>query len=562
MRKIFILLFVCIGFLSCSKSEEDKLVYEISHSVTDSISLIKINMKFKPDPGKTTTLRFQNDAWGEKDLHKSIHKMNLVNTKGKAVKNSDSNWIQITHPKGTKEIHFEYVLKQDLSTDLVAQNRYRPIIDKNYFHIFSHNLFMLPNHLIRQKEDTFDVVLHWKNFPEDFIIHNSFGSKKRRQYIEDVTEEEFHSAIFVGGDFRIYTNDIQNNQLIFATRGSWIPFNDSIVSDLLYRTVKAQRNFWSDHSQEYFTVTMIPFPQKEGSSFGGTGLTNSFATAVSNNDQTSIEQLSYLFNHELMHNWIGQAIKNENEEAQYWFSEGFTEYYTQKNIAKNKILGFDEENFIREMNSTIKNLFSSPVADKPNSEINYNNFWSDRDYEKLPYYRGSVFAFLLDLKIKKESNDQYSLDNVMKTLFEQSKKGKKLNSKMFIETVSKFTSKRIDSFFERHIIEGQLFDLSVIFNDLGLEYSSKAKVFDQGFSFDKKTNTVRNVDDRSAAYKAGLRSGDLLNGWSIHYGNIKKEVELKIDKEGKEKMITYVPVKEIAVPQLHVNESTSKKINL
>ncbi|WP_299439234.1 M1 family aminopeptidase [uncultured Aquimarina sp.] len=562
MKKIIFLLFVCFSLLSCSKKDKSKVIYSISNAITDSVPLIKISMKFQPDDGEITKLRFQDKAWGEEELYNSIQKMKLLNTKGTVVKNKDSNWIQITHPKGVKELHFEYFLKQDITDDEAAQNRYRPIIYKDYFHIFSHNMFMLPDHFVSETADEFDIVLDWNNFPENYTIHNSFGSEKRKQQIEDVTEEEFHSAIFVGGDFRIHKNEIENNQLVFATRGNWIPFKDSTVSDLLYRTVKAQRNFWKDHSQKYFTVTMMPFPQKEGSSFGGTGLTNSFATSVSNNDQSSIEQLRYLFNHELMHNWIGHAIKNENEEEQYWFSEGFTDYYTQKNIAKNKILKFDEENFIEEMNVTIKNLFSSPVADKPNDEITYDNFWSDRNYEKLPYYRGTVFAFLLDLRIKKDSDNKHSLDDVMRDLFTQSKKDKKLNSKMFVETVNKFTETNIDDFFKEHIIEGQLFDLKTVFSDFDLEYSSKATIFDQGFSYDKEARIVTQVDPNSEAYAAGLRADDVLGGWSIYYGNIDKEIELKVNREGTQETITYLPIKEIDLPQLLINEDNVKKINL
>ncbi|WP_378175111.1 M1 family aminopeptidase [Aquimarina sp. SS2-1] len=562
MKRIFFLLSLCAFLFSCSKSVNNKVTYNISQIVKDGIPYIKINMVFKPNSKKSTKLWFQNDAWGEKDIYNTIHKMNLLDQKGLITKNKDSGWIEISHPSGTKQIHFEYFLKQDFKTDINAQNSYRPIIKKEYFHIFSHNMFMLPENLTSENNKKFDVVLNWNDFPSDFIIHNSFGSEQRVQELKDLTEEEFHSAIFVGGDFRIYSNDIKNNQLVLATRGDWIPFKDAEVFDLLYQTVKVQRSFWKDHSQKYFTVTMMPFPQNEGSSFGGTGLTNSFATSISNNDQSSIEQLRYLFNHELMHNWIGHAIKNENEEEQYWFSEGFTDYFTQKNIAKNKMLGSDTGDFINQMNITIKNLYTSPVAVVPNSEITYDNFWSNRDYEKLPYYRGSVFAFILDLKIKRGSNNKFSLDDVMRDLLQQSKNGIKLNSEVFIKSVNQFISENIDPFFEKHIVKGELYDLSTIFINHGIKFSSKAKVFDQGFSYDKQTKIVTDVVPNSSAYNAGLRSGDLLKGWSIYYGNIEKEIELKILKDAVEKIIIYLPVKDIDLPQLLINEENIKKMNL
>ena len=121
-----------------------------------------------------------------------------------------------------------------------------------------------------------------------------------------------------------------------------------------------QRDFWQDHSQKYFAVTMTPTHQENGSSYQGSGLTNSFATSASNNDNLDPEGLVYLFNHELQHNWTGHTIVNQNEEEQYWFSEGFTDYYTLKNIAKNKISDLDGDYFIKMFNQTIKTPLHIP----------------------------------------------------------------------------------------------------------------------------------------------------------------------------------------------------------
>ena len=94
-----------------------------------------------------------------------------------------------------------------------------------------------------------------------------------------------------------------------ATRGDWVPFSVDEIKGLLKETMENQRNFWEDHSQEYFTVTMQPIFQSNGSSYQGTGLTNSFATSFSNNEFMEIGQMVHLFNHELMHNWIGGGDK-------------------------------------------------------------------------------------------------------------------------------------------------------------------------------------------------------------------------------------------------------------
>jgi len=238
--------------------------------------------------------------------------------------------------------------------------------------------------------------------------------------------------------------------------------------ELLKNTLMAQRKFWNDHSQPYFSVTMIPIFEPNGSSWQGTGLTNSFALAASNNEYLEVQGLVYLLNHELQHNWIGLTIKNDNEEEQYWFSEGFTDYYTMKNIAINRIYDLDEKFFIQEFNSKLKNLYKSPVVASPNSEINYDNFWKDRHYSDLPYLRGAVFAFILDQQIQRDSNGGKSLDDVMKQLHENS--DTKLSHPYFVKTVNPYLKEDFEPFFNRHIVDGEPFEMETIFKDLDLDY--------------------------------------------------------------------------------------------
>ncbi|MDH7446673.1 M1 family aminopeptidase [Aquimarina sp. 2201CG14-23] len=551
MRNIVILGLVFVALLSCNRTDIKTISYRISPITKDSLSMLKVNMSFEADSGGITKLSFQNEAWGEKDIYNCIKDMQLLNEKGNVTVNKDSGWVIIEHPKEVRLLDFEYTLKQDRK-GLSSKTRYRPIINETYFHIFSHNMFMLPSYLGPNPDDVLNIELRWEDFPDDYVIHNSFGSQKKYQLIENIEKEEFHTAIFVGGDFRTFKNNVKNNEVILATRGKWVSYADKDISNLLKTTIEAQRDFWQDHTQKYFTVTMLPFFQERGSGFGGTGLTNSFATTVSNNKNTSIDQMVYLFNHELMHNWIGNTIQNENEEEQYWFSEGFTEYYTFKNIATHKINNLDANYFVDEVNRTIRDLFTSPVASSPNSEITYDNYWSDRHYGKLPYYRGAVYAFILDLKIQKDSNGKHSLDNIMQDIFKSSiDQNQKVNSAFFRKVVNKYLKEDISSFHKTHIIDGELIELDKMFNQFGLEYIPDTDVFDLGFKENSETYKVLAVDSTSNAYKAGLREGDQIVWRSIYYGRVDKQVDLNIIRNKDEKIdISYLPVKRALIPQL------------
>ncbi|MHA7864154.1 M1 family aminopeptidase [Flagellimonas marinaquae] len=556
-KRVLLTALLATFLFSCQQPPESDISYAIAPAVVDSVPQLKIIMTLKANPNGTTILSFPNEAWGQEGLYNSLGSIKLLNVEGAVEKDADSSRIVLMYPKDTEELELEYFLKQDYEDDISTDKIYRPVINEQYFHVFSHNMFMVPENA----DDHLDILLDWTSFPVGYTIHNSFGSQEKEQFLKDQDMELFGSAIFVGGDFRVFSGDIQGNQISLATRGEWIPFKDEDVFKVLEETLTHQRNFWNDHSQQYFTVTMQPFPQENGSSFQGTGLTNSFATSVSNNDQTDIGQMVYLFNHELMHNWIGHTIKNENEEEQYWFSEGFTEYYTFKNIAKNKINGLDGTFYIDELNRTIRDLYASSVGEDPNSEINYENFWTNYEYSKLPYWRGTIFAFYLDQKIQQASEGKQGLDDAMHQIYaDATTNGQKLTHAYFVKVMNSYWGQDFDVVFKKHIQEGQKVDLPALFEELGVEYSPESDVYQLGFEFTEDRKGIASVIEGSKAWEAGVREGDEVFSRSIWQGNIEHKVELGLRRNGEETTVSFYPVTKAAVPQLKPTPENIEKL--
>ncbi|RNC92709.1 MAG: hypothetical protein ED555_06455 [Allomuricauda sp.] len=531
--------------IQCTQQPTPDISYRVSKIEGNQPKLV-VELSFAADPSGTAIVNYPNNAWGQQNLHQGITDIALVDSAGEIEQHKDSGWFAIKHPKDLDSIRIRYALQQDFEF-ISSRETYRPIIQPEYFHVFSHNLFMVP----KLGKDTVDISLNWDDFSEATLIHNSFGSKQRRQILRDMPLQLFGSAIFVGGDFRVYEDEIEGNKISLATRGDWIPFEEDSVMHVLKQTLQAQRAFWKDHSQEYFTVTMQPFTQEQGSSMQGTGLTNSFATSVSNNEFMNLELLIYLFNHELMHNWIGHTIENDNEEEQYWFSEGFTEYYTFKNIAKNRINGLDGSYFINSINETIRNLEGSPVKNAPNKEINYDNYWSNRDFGKLPYYRGSLFAFCLDLVLQQQSNGENSLDDLMRFLLEDTQlKEQKITNDYFLAAANKFFEEDIQPLFDAVIINGGDLPLAEIFEALELSYHAETDLFDMGFELSDDRKTITSVMPGSKAEESGLKTGDQLFSRSIWYGRVDKLIELGVKRNGVEKQISFYPIKKAKVPTL------------
>lgn len=560
MKRLLVLV-ILLTIYSCKKEAVNLVNYTIFPITIKDKPMLKVQLNCRAEQDGTTDFLFLNDTWGEKDLYNCIESIKTKNEHTFNF-NKDSTGVVFNHPKGLKNLEFEYIIKQDTEGDLTTKMLYRPVIQEGYFHVFSHSLFMIPSQYNETKTTAFDVVLNWKNFPEAYNLQNSFGTNQRIQKIKNTSENEFMESVFLGGDYRTHELDIKNNKVAFSTRGKWQVFQDSTLIKILKTTIMKQRDFWKDHSQPYFSVNITPTVQEHGSSFQGTGLSNSFDCSAANNKHLDLNGLVYLFNHELQHNWIGHLIKNEDEEAQYWFSEGFTDYYTIKNIAKYKINNLDENYFINEFNNTIKLLYTSSVKEAPNSEITYENFWTSRDYEKLPYRRGRLFAFYLDYKIKQDSNGKQCLDDLMLAIKEDAEKtDQKISHDYFMKKVNTFLKDDITSFFNKHIEQGQLFDLETIFKDFGFEFNETATVFYLGFTYDETTKIITTIDQDSKAFKNGLRKEDKIVGWSIYYGDINNDTTIVVERAGKKLTFTFLPVKQEKIAQLLSTKENVEKLN-
>lgn len=196
----------------------------------------------------------------------------------------------------------------------------------------------------------------------------------------------------------------------------------------------------------------------------------------------------------------------------YWWSEGFTDFYSRLIALRSK--GIDRAAFVDEMNQFLRAYYLSPVNQEPNSRIQ-KDFWNDYDIEKLPYYRGFVFALYLNNLLQKENPDT-SLDNIMHDLFKVANK-QQFSSSLFKDIVHKYIKSGIENEMVNFIDKGNIISLEVI--DLPIEKVSMGRYY-LGFNRDIfiKDKSIQEVDVKSNAYKAGFRDGQKVTGWDFPKG--------------------------------------------
>ena len=552
---LFLLVFV-INWLS-ALSETVVLDY----TITKNENSFTVALKLKGDASGITKIKLYSD-WAGDNKVKFLNVEKTLNVNKFYKDKADSNYLVLEHaPK--KNLTITYSVKNSVASEFPKNGEtFLPLVKQQYFSIIGYNFFIYP-----QSDSSKNCIinLHWKNIPTDFKLLNSYGLNEKEQTIKEVMPEDFLSAFFVGGQMRIYTFKVQNLPVHFGIYGKW-NFKDEEMFSLIKKTISYQRNFWKDKSLKYFAIMLTPAhtENSRSRSMQGTGLANSFASWSTNGTNINPSSFLLLYNHELLHNWIGGAIEADTpEESNYWFTEGFTDYYTRKNMYASGLI--DLEEFRTLTDSILAAQYGSPVKDAPNDSINKFNFWNSRLYEKLPYNRGAIFALFINEWIKKETKNKFSLDDVMFSMLEKCKNKKRLfNHVLLEETIIEVTALDANKLVDDYIIKGKSISLNEWNTILPNAFTERSKVVFYETIIPKHDvlkpkDVIEFVGENSPEGNAGLLVGDTIKGFSL-YNEPKSKNELTILREGKNIVISYYPSKEIMVPCLNKDSEKWLKI--
>ncbi len=439
--------------------------YEISfHHQNLNKPYLKVKVSVTlPEISDSSYWHYSNSVWGETNLFQCLKKIKGSNNNIQYRFQEDSNRIILYHNQ-SKKISFTYLIQQDYPGDSL-HIFHRPNIKNNYFHILGQSLFIIPEFVFRNDIDPeLNVSINWIGFPNTYTLHNSFGNQQIHQkFITKIWSGLFNSY-FIGGDYRIHQFKYKQKNIYLAIRGNWKVYTDSELLVELQKAALSQRTFWNDSNSKDFTVFISPTISRNDSlidyqSMKGSRILNGFILLSSNNPFNNWKNIKYIFNHELMHEWIGGIIEMKHEELNYWFSEGFTDYYAWKIRLYNDDISFEE--WIDWFNRKVFwNYYKSPVYKMPNYVIK-DHYWENNQIQKLPYIRGAIFAFILDNQILLNSNYNKSLDDLLKELLHKcSSENIKFTDELFLELVEKYTQKDFTYLFQKNIIVGNEIEFS------------------------------------------------------------------------------------------------------
>jgi len=461
--------------------------------------------------------------------------------------------LPVEHPPGARwTVHHLPGAPLEVTYTLVPRrsppppgNPFWPILQPGFVHLLGDTAFLHAPHL--DEEPGLPVTLQWKGYARAAC---SFG-EGLGPIRSGVPLGPFRHATFLAGELDVAHRAIHGQPVTVAAAGAYWTGGAAEVADLAVPILEAERDFFADHTQPRFLITLIPngLPDERSLSLGGTGLTDSFATFL----QPLLDlrpagphrrALVTLIAHEYLHRWNGEVIaRAAPEELVYWFTEGFTDFFARRILLRHGML--TPAQWLEVTNEACCRYQQSPVQNAPAERIRAD-FWKDPDVQQLPYLRGAVVAALVDAEIRATSHGARSLDDLMRDLVAAGRRGEKITNASLVATVARFTGAPFAARIRAIVEDGATAELPATLHEpepVARREQVHTFAYDLGFDRERTfaLHRATGVRARTAAYGAGLREGQELAGWSIDGTDLDREVELSVREGGRVRTLRYLP---------------------
>lgn len=424
-------------------------------------------------------------------------------------------------------------------------DHYRAALTNELFHAIGNHLWVAP--VAAAGERPLCITLEWKGFDAlGWRTVCSFGDAA--QLTIERPLDEFRQAVFLAGRYRLEERSIRGRRLCVALPEQGLRVDPAGFADLAARVVEAQRAFFDDWDYPFYLVSAVATGREDAHSatLGGTGLTDSFALFLQRGSDLGpgaplFDNVLHVLAHEMFHNWCGRWTPiAEPEQLCFWFSEGFTEFFTRRLLLRSGLS--TREEYARSLEQSLRDYQHNPRRNCTNEEIRAG-FWRDRDTGEMPYRRGDLVAARLDLAIRAKSLGRQSLDDFLREAVALGRRGEKLDVQTLLARVARWTDAALAEELRRVVVEGATLELprDTFAPCLAIE-SGPVPRYELGFDFEasRAAGAITGLVPGSAAARAGLLEGQKLAGFS---GEMRADRPVRVDiiRDGQRSSIEYLP---------------------
>jgi predicted metalloprotease with PDZ domain len=499
------------------------------------LAALDVTVRLRADPSGVTKLALPDKDSGVSSLWR--HLSDLTIDGAKAVQADDpAHRAVISAPGAPLTIRYRVVSAFDHDPGVDDLDTYKPTIRPRWFWAYGEALFIHPEDGRRRATFT------WTGAPKAFpFTSNLEHARGAPMPIDDLLQ-----SVSVGGpDVQIFHREAGGAPVRVAEIGRY-GFDGAAFADMAARVIDGERRFWGGREGPFLVALGPLVPSPGVRSVRGEGRGDAFALMTTTD--APLEFLKATLAHEYFHTWnplrLGGLAAGDAQRADYWFSEGFTDFYARRLLLR--MGAFTPDAFATAWNEKLRAYAVSPVRSEPNARI-VQDFWRNHDVEALPYQRGAILAATFDQRLRALSGGKIGLDAVMLTMRDRAAADGPKSPKapnLFVETARRFgldPAPDIAAVIDRGepaVLPEDAFGPCFKVRTL------TTPTFDRGFDIEAtiRTHTLAGVKPSSPAYAAGLRDGmPLLKLIGGVYGDSRAPYTVVVRDGGAELTIVYKP---------------------
>ena len=293
--------------------------------------------------------------------------------------------------------------------------------------------------------DAWHVSTHW----------NPIGNERHRFIVAD--RDDLMYAYMVLGTHSERMAESDGAEVVIALGGH---FKTSM--DEVQRTVKSLLHTYSEIFRGAPKDRML-FVANPCDLYSGGGVSGRSISVLMDGTLEADNKQSWvpLVAHEICHIWNGKSIDYSGQE--YWFSEGFTEYASK--ISCTRLGVISEDDFLRDLERKWE-LYLSKQGELSIREAGENKSAN----RNLVYDGGSLIATALDLQIRTLTENQRSLDDVMKQMYREfGLTGNKYTMDDVIKVVNQIAGEDLQPFFRKYVAGTERLPLEEYLKNAGFD---------------------------------------------------------------------------------------------
>lgn len=329
----------------------------------------------------------------------------LVTSRGRSLpsKETKAGWRVMHQPGALMTVTYRLSPTGPGTIDTGVPDQVRPLIHDGYFHLIGSSALLLP--IGRKASESIDLELSSSDAVQAHGFVSSFGPGGPVERF-NATRSQVEKSIYLGGKISLIFHDTGHGMIGIAYSGLNQRIRTNVLREDVLAIIDAERRFFDDQ-QRWYLVSIHGGQARDPKVIlgGGVGLMNSFAMFVnadidlSNSEHR--EQFRWVLAHEYFHNWNGLALRvasdgrsNRDDASIYWFSEGFTEFYAMRILTRAGLQSSTRS--LDVLNDKLRRYAANKRKDLSAKKAGAL-FWSDVDGEQIPYLRGYLAAWLVEI---------------------------------------------------------------------------------------------------------------------------------------------------------------------